>query len=145
MPAWEAPLLLPICRPMTFCPWRSCSSENPRRFCWAFLKEDRGQGEKGNREEEGEEESCCQGSLQTPCQDSVGGHYREQQARVMAPTAMLGEPFLQNLRCSPGFPASHLLAVRFPSLAGLSFPAPQPWPFASASSGPQEFCRSSSY
>lgn len=37
MPAWEAPLLLPICRPMTFCPWRSCSSENPLRFCWAFL------------------------------------------------------------------------------------------------------------
>lgn len=39
MPAWEAPLLLPICRPITFCPWRSCSSENPLRFCWAFLAE----------------------------------------------------------------------------------------------------------
>ena len=37
MPAWEAPLLLPIWRPITFCPWRSCSSENPLRFCWAFL------------------------------------------------------------------------------------------------------------
>jgi len=32
MPAWEAPLLEPICRPTTDCPARSCSSVNERRF-----------------------------------------------------------------------------------------------------------------
>lgn len=62
MPAWEAPLLLPICRPMTFCPWRSCSSENPLRFCWAFL----GRGS--------EMEQCHSDCLQ-PCPRCAVGLY----------------------------------------------------------------------
>ena len=40
MPAWEAPLLLPICRPMTCFPSCSWLSVNSLLCSWAFLEEE---------------------------------------------------------------------------------------------------------